>query len=98
MNVYKHYNQEQLNDQYNTRLQVPDYAGYFDRWERLSRQTAKQNTILKDISFGDSSGRTPGYFSFKNSSFQNTGLYTWRILAPARQDYVSFPGRAFPEV
>jgi arylformamidase len=52
MNVYKSYNQEQLNDQYNTRLQVPDYAGYFDRWERLSRQTAEQNTILKDIPFG----------------------------------------------
>ena len=53
MNVYKHYNQEQLNNQYNTRLQVPDYAGYFDRWERLSRQTAEQSTILKDIPFGD---------------------------------------------
>jgi arylformamidase len=52
MNVYKHYNQEQLNDQYNTRLQVPDYADYFDRWESLSRHTAEQNTILKDISFG----------------------------------------------
>ena len=52
MSVYKHYNQEQLNDQYNTRLQVPDYASYFDRWERLSRQTAEQNTMLKDIPFG----------------------------------------------
>jgi arylformamidase len=53
MNVYKSYNQEQLNDQYNTRLQVPDYASYFDRWGSVSRQTAEQNTILKDISFGD---------------------------------------------
>jgi arylformamidase len=52
MNVYKHYNPEQLNDQYNTRLQVPDYANYFDRWERLSRQTAEHNTILKDIPYG----------------------------------------------
>ncbi|HET7002677.1 MAG TPA: alpha/beta hydrolase fold domain-containing protein [Puia sp.] len=52
MNVYKHYSQEQLNHQYNTRLQVPDYADYFDRWERQSRQTAEQNTLLKDISFG----------------------------------------------
>ena len=51
MNVYKHYNQEQLNDQYNVRLQVPDFAGYFDRWERQSRQTAEENTILKDISY-----------------------------------------------
>jgi arylformamidase len=53
MNVYKHYNQEQLNYQYNTRLQVPDYANYFDRWERLSRQTAEHNTIQKSIPFGD---------------------------------------------
>jgi arylformamidase len=55
MNVYKHYNQEQLNEQYNTRLQVPDYANYFDRWERLSSQTAQDNAILKDIPFGDHS-------------------------------------------
>jgi len=53
MNVYKHYNKQQLNNQYNTRLQVPDYADYFDRWERQSRQTAEHNTILKDIAFGD---------------------------------------------
>ena len=52
MNVYKNYSQEQLNYQYNTRLQVPDFANYFDRWERISRQTAEQNTILKDISYG----------------------------------------------
>jgi arylformamidase len=52
MNIYKNYNQEQLNNQYNTRLQVPDYAGYFDRWGKLSRQTAERNTILKDIPFG----------------------------------------------
>jgi arylformamidase len=52
MNVYKHYSLEQLNDQYNTRLQVPDFANYFDRWEKLSRQTAQLNTILKDIPFG----------------------------------------------
>jgi arylformamidase len=53
MNVYKHYNQEQLNDQYNTRLQVPDYAVYFDRWEKLSRETREDHTILKDIPYGD---------------------------------------------
>ncbi len=52
MNVYKQYNQEQLNDQYNTRLQVADYTIYFERWERLSRQTEQLNTILKDIPYG----------------------------------------------
>ncbi len=52
MIVYKHYSQEQLNDQYNNRLHVPDYAGYFERWERLSRKTEKEHDVLKDISFG----------------------------------------------
>jgi len=51
--VYRQYSQEQLNDQYNTRLRVPDYADYFERWERLSGQARQQNTILKDISFGE---------------------------------------------
>jgi arylformamidase len=53
MNVYKNYNQEQLDYQYNTRLQVPDYADYFDRWQRQSKQTAEHNIVLRDISFGD---------------------------------------------
>ncbi len=52
MMVYKHYSQEQLNDQYNNRLHVPDYAGYFERWERLSRKTEKEHYVLKDILFG----------------------------------------------
>jgi arylformamidase len=65
MNVYKHYNQEQLNDQYNTRLHVPDYAMFFDRWERLSRQTTEQNTILKDIPFGDHSNERLDIFPSK---------------------------------
>jgi arylformamidase len=50
--VYKHYNQEQLNDQYNTRLQVPDYADYFEQWEKLSRQTEKEHAIFKNIFYG----------------------------------------------
>src|SRR4030095_15667937 len=53
MTVYKHYDQEQLNDQYNNRLHVPDYAEYFDRWEKLSTETEKEHTVLKNIFFGD---------------------------------------------
>ncbi|MES1222684.1 MAG: alpha/beta hydrolase [Bacteroidota bacterium] len=52
MQVYKHYSQEQLNNQYNTRLHVPDFADYFDRWEKLSRQTELEYTVFKNISFG----------------------------------------------
>jgi arylformamidase len=52
MIVYKQYNQEQLNGQYNTRLHVPGYAKYFERWEKLSRETEKQHRVVKDVSFG----------------------------------------------
>ena len=52
MTIYKHYNQEQLNDQYNNRSQVPDHADYFKRWERLSRQTEQEYPIEKNIFFG----------------------------------------------
>ena len=52
MTVYKHYNQEQLNDQYNNRLHVPDYGDYLERWERLSRQTEKEHSVFKNIFFG----------------------------------------------
>ena len=53
MSVYKGYSREELNYQYNVRLQVPDYASYFDRWERLSRQTELDYTVQKDISYGN---------------------------------------------
>jgi arylformamidase len=55
MTVYKHYNQEQLNNQYNNRLHVPGYADYFERWEKLSRQTEKEHTIIKNIFYGNHS-------------------------------------------
>jgi len=50
--VYKHYSQEELNDQYNNRLHFPDYADYFERWDSLSRQTEREHDVLKNISFG----------------------------------------------
>lgn len=53
MMVYKHYNQKQLNDQYNNRLHVPDHADYLERWERLSRETEREYNVLKNIFFGN---------------------------------------------
>src|SRR5664279_2882834 len=66
MNVYKHYNQEQLNDQYNTRRHVPDYAVYFERSERLSRETSEQHVFAKDIPYGDHSKEILDIFPSKN--------------------------------
>ena len=66
MSVYKGYSQEELNYQYNVRLQVPDYASYFDRWELLSRQTALDYTVQKDISYGNHPEERLDIFPSKN--------------------------------
>src|SRR5690349_3838644 len=55
MIIYKHYNQEQLDNQYNNRLQVPDFATYFERWDKLSAATREKHTYIKDLKYGDHS-------------------------------------------
>lgn len=52
MAVYKHYDRQQLDAQYNNRLHVPDFADYFDRWEKLSRRAEKEHAVFKDIPYG----------------------------------------------
>ncbi len=53
MLIYKQYNEEQLNNQYNIRLHVPDFAAYFERWEKLSKETREKYPFMKDIHYGD---------------------------------------------
>lgn len=53
MCVYKQYNQEALDNQYNNRLHVPDYANYIDRWEVLSRETEQNLPVIRDVAYGD---------------------------------------------
>ena len=53
MFIYKQYNEEQLNNQYNIRLHIPDFATYFERWKKLSSETRKKHPIIKDIFYGD---------------------------------------------
>ena len=52
MFVYKQYNQEALDNQYNNRLHVTDYAEYLNRWELLSRETEQKLPVKKDIPYG----------------------------------------------
>jgi arylformamidase len=52
MLIYKQYDQAALDRQYNNRLHVPDFATHLNRWESLSRQTEKEISSIKDISYG----------------------------------------------
>ena len=51
--LYKQYDQEALNNQYNNRLQVPGHAVHTETWERLSRQTEKEYFSINNIAYGE---------------------------------------------
>lgn len=52
MLLYKHHDQESLNRQFNNRLHVADFANYFKRWEKLSRETESSAPCILNISYG----------------------------------------------
>lgn len=56
MFVYKQYNQAELDNQYNNRLHVPDFADYFEKWEVHSRETERILPVIKDIQYGNLPG------------------------------------------
>lgn len=53
MNVYKSYDQSELNHQYNNRELVPDYAVYLDDWENRSIEILNTDpAAFRDIPYG----------------------------------------------
>lgn len=55
MIIYKKYDQEQLDLQYNNRFHVPDFENHLKQWESLSRIAEKKYSVIKDIPYGDRS-------------------------------------------
>ncbi|MES1215970.1 MAG: alpha/beta hydrolase [Bacteroidota bacterium] len=52
MYIYKQYDKDTLDWQYNNRLHVPEYATHLERWTQLSNQTEKKLPLIKDIAYG----------------------------------------------
>jgi arylformamidase len=52
MSIYKQYEQEDLDLQYNNRHHVPDYETYLKKWKDLSRLAAKRIPHHGDIPYG----------------------------------------------
>ncbi len=53
MPIYKKYNQQQLDLQFNNRYHVPDFETYLKRWENLSRESELKHPIIKDLHYGN---------------------------------------------
>ena len=52
MFVYKQYDQDALDRQFNNRLNVPDFDDYFRRWEQLSKEAGENFPVVKDVQYG----------------------------------------------
>jgi len=68
MVIYKQYNQEQLDLQYNNRSHVPDFETSLSRWETLSRLAEEKYRILKNIPYGILSRETLDIFPSGHSN------------------------------
>ena len=53
MFIYKKYNQQELDLQYNMRFHVPDFENSLQKWETLSRLAEKKYQLIKDIPYGN---------------------------------------------
>ena len=53
MIIYKQYSQEQLDNQYNNRLHVPDFATHYERWDKRSTETREKHAFIQDLNYGD---------------------------------------------
>jgi arylformamidase len=53
MPVYKNYNQEELDRQYNNRLNAPGFEYHLQQWESVSRVAENKYPLQKDISYGE---------------------------------------------
>lgn len=51
--IYKNYNNETLNRQYNNRLQSPGFATHFERQAQWNKETAATLKPIRDISYGE---------------------------------------------
>jgi len=64
--IYKKYNQQELDLQYNNRFHVPDFEDYLQRWENLSHNVLKSHNAVQDIPYGDGPRERLDVFSSPN--------------------------------
>jgi len=53
MIIYKQYTRQELDNQYNNRLHVPDFATYLERWDTWSEAARQKHPYIKDLQYGD---------------------------------------------
>ncbi|MBD1554085.1 alpha/beta hydrolase [Pseudomonas typographi] len=68
MPVYRSYNQEALDHQYNVRAGIPDHLDIFARWSRTSAEFRKYNNFRESLAYGTEDKQSLDFFPAKSGS------------------------------
>jgi len=62
MNIYRDYDREALDEQYNVRLRITDFQAYFDRFAREGEAARQAHPHLTDVPYGEDALQTLDFF------------------------------------
>ena len=92
MAIYKNYDKDSLDRQFNNRLHVPEYADHFRRWDLWSRQTEQKLQVVKDVRYGDLPRETLDIYP-SNQSLSKTLIFIhggyWQMLDKSMFQFVA---------
>lgn len=65
MSVYRTFNQQQLDAQYNVRAGIPDHLDIFARWEEAGRAFRREHHVLENLAYGEGDKQSLDLFQAK---------------------------------
>src|SRR5205809_575419 len=90
--IFREYDQQGLDAQYNNRARFPDFSVHFEHWQRWSEQTRSRLSCQLDVAFGESAMEKLDIFPAKQTGapiylFIHGGY--WYSLDKSHYSYVA---------
>jgi len=94
MNIYRDYDREALDEQYNVRLRITDFQSYFDRFAREGEAARQAHPHLTDVPYGEDALQTLDFFPGRSNGrpllvFIHGGY--WRSLDKQQFSQLALP-------
>ncbi|MDT0357341.1 alpha/beta hydrolase [Herbaspirillum huttiense F1] len=94
MNIYRDYDREALDEQYNVRLRITDFQAYFDRFAREGEAARQAHPHLTDVPYGEDALQTLDFFPGRSNGrpllvFIHGGY--WRSLDKQQFSQLALP-------
>lgn len=94
MSVYRNFNQEQLDQQYNVRAGIPGFQDIFEAWEKTSAAFRRANPVRENLAYGPDIKQALDFFPARTAGrpllvFIHGGY--WQSLDKSDFSYVAAP-------